>query len=122
MAVEPAGSPVLSEGRAGAHKIQGIGAGFVPSTLDTDVYDEVITVSDEDAYEEARRLARTEGITGGRTAGAALRASSLIAQRDAAERRDFGWREGCESRSFDRNIVVILPDSGDRYLTTELFL
>ena len=106
MAVEPASSPVLSGGNAGAHKIQGIGAGFVPGTLDTDIYDEVITVSNEDAFEEGRRFARSEGILVGISSGAALKAGAILAARPELD---------------GKNIVVLLPDSGDRYLSTSLF-
>ena len=104
--MEPADSPVLSEGRAGAHGIQGIGAGFVPSVLNTSVYDEVITVQTEDAYEEGRRFAVTEGILVGISSGAALKAASILAERPENE---------------GKTIVVLLPDSGDRYLSTPLF-
>lgn len=104
--VEPAGSPVLSEGKAGKHNIQGIGAGFVPEILDTTVYDEIITVEDEDAYEEARRFAASEGILVGISSGAALKAASVLAKRP---------------ENAGKKIVVILPDSGDRYLSTPLF-
>ena len=106
VAVEPKGSPVLSEGRAGAHKIQGIGAGFIPQTLDTNIYDEVITVSDQDAFETGRELGKTEGILAGISSGAALFAARTLAQR---------------KENADKNIVVILPDSGDRYYSTPLF-
>ena len=106
IAVEPAGSPVLSEGKAGAHKIQGIGAGFIPDTLDTTIYDEVVTVTDEDAYKEAKRFGICEGVLVGISSGAALKAASMIAKRP---------------ENTGKKIVVILPDSGDRYLSTELF-
>ncbi len=106
IAVEPAGSPVLTEGKAGAHKIQGIGAGFVPDTLDTTIYDEVVTITDEDAYKEAKRFGICEGILVGISSGAALKAASVIAKRP---------------ENAGKKIVVILPDSGDRYLSTELF-
>ena len=106
VAMETADSPVLSEGRAGAHGIQGIGAGFVPSVLNTSVYDEVITVQTEDAYEEGRRFAVTEGILVGISSGAALKAASILAERPENE---------------GKTIVVLLPDSGDRYLSTPLF-
>lgn len=106
VAVEPKGSPVLSGGTAGKHGIQGIGAGFVPSILNTDIYDEVITVTDEEAYEEGRRFAKTEGILLGISSGAALKAASIIADR---------------TENKDKNIVVLLPDSGDRYLSTPLY-
>lgn len=106
VAVEPKGSPVLSGGTAGKHGIQGIGAGFVPSILNTDIYDEVITITDEEAYEEGRRFAKTEGILLGISSGAALKAASIIADR---------------TENKDKNIVVLLPDSGDRYLSTPLY-
>ena len=106
VAVEPETSPVLSKGTPGAHKIQGIGAGFVPDTLDTKIYDEVITVSNEDAFAEGRRFAVTEGILVGISSGAALKAGSVLAARAGFE---------------GKNIVVLLPDSGDRYLSTDLF-
>lgn len=106
VAVEPAGSPVLSEGHAGAHKIQGIGAGFVPDTLDTLVYDEVISVADEDAFETGRELAAKEGLLVGISSGAAVWAAGQLAQRP-------------ENKG--KTIVVLLPDTGDRYLSTPLF-
>ena len=106
VAVEPSASPVLSEGKAGPHKIQGIGAGFVPDTLDTKVYDEVIPVQNEDAFAEGRRFARAEGILVGISSGAALKAGTILASRP-------------ENKG--RQIVVLLPDSGDRYLSTSLF-
>ncbi|MBQ4187199.1 MAG: cysteine synthase A [Firmicutes bacterium] len=106
IAVEPATSPVLSKGTAGPHKIQGIGAGFVPDTLDTSVYDEVITIENEEAFEEGRRFALSEGILVGISSGAALKAASLLAAREENQ---------------GKTIVVILPDSGDRYLSTPLF-
>ena len=106
VAVEPATSPVLSKGTAGPHKIQGIGAGFVPDTLDTKVYDEIITIENEDAFAEGKRFAVSEGILVGISAGAALKAASILAERP-------------ENKG--KNIVVLLPDSGDRYLSTELF-
>ena len=106
IAVEPAGSPVLSEGKSGKHDVQGIGAGFVPEILNTGIYDEVIAVSDEDAYEESRRFARTEGVLVGISSGAALKAASVVAERP-------------ENKG--KKIVVLLPDSGDRYLSTALF-
>ena len=105
-AVEPAGSPVLSEGTAGAHKIQGIGAGFVPEVLNTEIYDEVIQVKDEDAFEAAKLFARTEGILTGISSGAALYGAL-----DAARRPE----------NKGKVIVAILPDSGDRYYSTPLF-
>lgn len=106
VAVEPASSPVLSKGIAGAHKIQGIGAGFVPEILNTEVYDEVITIENEDAFAEGRAFAVSEGILVGISSGAALKAASILAARD-------------ENRG--KTIVVLLPDSGDRYLSTPLF-
>ena len=106
VAVEPAASPVLSEGRAGAHKIQGIGAGFVPDTLDTAVYDEVIAVADEDAFAVGRELAAKEGLLVGISSGAAVAAATQLARRP----EDKG-----------KTIVVILPDTGERYLTTAMF-
>ena len=106
VAVEPAGSPVLSEGHAGAHKIQGIGAGFVPDTLDTSVYDEVIAVTDEDAFETGRELAAKEGLLVGISSGAAVWAASQLAQRP-------------ENKG--KTIVAILPDTGERYLSTAMF-
>ena len=106
VAVEPASSPVLSGGNAGAHAIQGIGAGFVPAVLDTSVYDEVITVANEDAIATGAEFGKTEGLLVGISAGAALWAGIQLAQRPENE---------------GRNIIVILPDSGDRYLSTALF-
>ena len=106
IAVEPAGSPVLSKGTAGAHKIQGIGAGFVPDTLNTTVYDEIITVENEDAFTTGRAMAREEGVLVGISAGAALWAATEIAKRPGNE---------------GKKIVVIFPDTGDRYLSTPLF-
>ena len=106
VAVEPAGSPVLSEGHAGAHKIQGIGAGFVPDTLDTSVYDEVIAVTDEDAFETGRELAAKEGLLVGISSGAAVWAAGQLAQRP-------------ENKG--KTIVAILPDTGERYLSTAMF-
>ena len=106
VAVEPAASPVLSEGRSGAHKIQGIGAGFVPDTLDTAVYDEVITVADEDAFAVGRELAAKEGLLVGISSGAAVAAATQLARRP-------------ENKG--KTIVVILPDTGERYLTTAMF-
>ena len=106
IAVEPARSPLLSGGKAGPHGIQGIGANFIPSVLDTSVYDEVVTVTDEDAYETSRNLGRTEGILTGISSGAALWAAVKEAQKPGNE---------------GRTVVVILPDSGDRYLSTSLF-
>ena len=106
VAVEPAGSPMLSKGSAGAHGIQGIGAGFVPEVLNTEVYDEVLTVENEEAYEEGRRFATAEGVLVGISSGAALKGATILAQRP-------------ENKG--KNIVVLLPDSGDRYLSTPLF-
>ncbi|MBQ9438170.1 MAG: cysteine synthase A [Lachnospiraceae bacterium] len=106
VAVEPEASPVLSEGRSGAHKIQGIGAGFVPEVLDTKIYNEVIAVSNEDAFETGRKIAKDEGILVGISSGAALYAATQLAKRP-------------ENKG--KNIVVLLPDSGDRYLSTALF-
>ncbi len=106
VAVEPASSPVLSEGRAGVHKIQGIGAGFVPDTLDADVYDEVLAVTDEDAFSAARELAAKEGLLVGISSGAAVAAATQVARRPGNE---------------GKTIVVVLPDTGERYLSTALF-
>lgn len=106
VAVEPEGSPVLSEGKAGKHKIQGIGAGFVPETLNTSVYDEVIRVTDEEAFAAARHLARKEGILTGISSGAALHAAVELARRP-------------ENKG--KTIVALLPDSGNRYYSTPLF-
>ena len=106
VAVEPAGSPVLSKGVAGAHKIQGIGAGFVPDTLNTKVYDEIITVENEDAFATGRELARKEGLLVGISSGAAVWAAAQLAKRPENQ---------C------KRIVVLLPDTGDRYLSTPLF-
>ena len=106
VAVEPAGSPVLSGGHAGAHKIQGIGAGFIPDTLDTSVYDEVIAVADEDAFETGRELAAKEGLLVGISSGAAVWAAGQLAQRP-------------ENKG--KTIVAILPDTGERYLSTAMF-
>ena len=106
VAVEPASSPVLSGGSAGPHKIQGIGAGFVPKVLDTGVYDEVIAVENDDAIRMGAEIGRSEGVLVGISAGAALWAAIEVARRKENE---------------DKNIVVILPDSGDRYLSTALF-
>ena len=106
VAVEPESSAVLSKGKSGPHKIQGIGAGFIPETLNTEIYDEVIAVASNDAYNAGRRLARKEGILAGISAGAALWAAVSVAERP-------------ENRG--RTIVVILPDTGERYLSTELF-
>ncbi len=106
VAVEPAGSPVLSGGKPGAHKIQGIGAGFIPKVLNTSILDEIIQVTDEQAMEAARRLALEEGLLVGISAGAAAHAALQLASRE-------------ENRG--RSVVVILPDTGERYLSTELF-
>ena len=106
IAIEPENSPVLSAGKAGPHKIQGIGAGFVPETLDTSVYDEIITVSNDDAFRYSRQFARAEGILVGISSGAALAAATCIARRPEAK---------------GKMIVALLPDTGDRYLSTELF-
>lgn len=106
VAVEPATSPVLSKGTAGPHKIQGIGAGFVPSTLNTKVYDEVIAIENEDAFVLGRAFGKSEGILVGISSGAALRAAEILANRQ-------------ENKG--KNIVVLLPDTGDRYLSTALF-
>lgn len=107
IAVEPTGSPVLSKGYAGKHGIQGIGAGFIPKTLDTEIYDEVITVSEDEAYRAARIAGRTEGLLVGISAGAALAAALTVARRE-------------ENRG--KKIVVLLPDTGERYLSCDLFL
>ena len=104
--VEPKGSPVLTEGHPGPHKIQGIGAGFVPDTLDTKIYDEIIDVENEDAFATGKEIARNEGLLVGISAGAAVYAATLLAKRP-------------ENKG--KNIVVILPDTGDRYLSTPLF-
>ena len=106
VAVEPASSPVLSKGESGAHKIQGIGAGFVPDTLDTSIYDEIITVENEDAFQTGGEVVRTDGVFTGISAGAALWAATQLAKRP-------------ENKG--KNIVVIFPDTGDRYLSTPLF-
>lgn len=106
IAVEPAGSPVLSEGHSGAHGLQGIGAGFVPDTLDTEIYDEVLTVTEEDAFAAARELAAKEGVLVGISSGAALAAAARVAKRSENE---------------GKTIVVILPDTGERYLSSDLF-
>lgn len=107
VAVEPAGSPVLSGGRAGAHGLQGIGAGFVPDTLDTQVYDEVIAVTDADAFAAGRAIARTEGILVGITSGAAVHAATELARRP---------------ENAGKTIVALLPDTGERYLSTTMFV
>lgn len=106
VAVEPAGSPVLSKGTPGAHKIQGIGAGFVPDVLNTKIYDEIITIENEDAFAEGRAFAGSEGILVGISSGAALKAVAILAARP-------------ENKG--KTIVALLPDSGDRYLSTPLF-
>ena len=106
IAVEPATSAVLSTGKAGAHKIQGIGAGFIPDTLDTSIYDEIIPIENEDAFTEGKKFAVTEGVLVGISSGAALKAATIVAKRE---------------QNKGKNIVVLLPDSGDRYLSTPLF-
>ncbi len=106
LGVEPAGSPVLSQGKAGKHGLQGIGAGFVPKVLDTTVYDRLITVTEEDAYAAARLLGKTEGVLVGISSGAALHAALELA---------------AQPENAGKNIVVLLPDTGDRYLSTGLF-
>ena len=106
VAVEPADSPVLSEGRSGSHGIQGIGAGFVPETLDTDVYDEVIAITNEEAFEAGRELAAHDGLLVGISSGAAVAAAAKLAQRP---------------ENAGKNIVVILPDTGERYLSSAMF-
>ena len=106
VAVEPAGSPVLSEGRAGSHKIQGIGAGFVPDTLNTDIYDEVLAITDDEAFEAGRELAARDGLLVGISAGAAVAAATKVAARP---------------ENAGKTIVVILPDTGERYLSTAMF-
>ncbi len=104
--IEPASSPVISKGVSGPHKIQGIGAGFIPNTLNTSIYDEIITIENDDAFTYGKRFARSEGILVGISSGAALKGASIIARRE-------------ENKG--KNIVVILPDNGDRYLSTPLF-
>jgi cysteine synthase A len=106
VAVEPADSPVLSAGHAGSHKIQGIGAGFIPKTLDTEIYDEVITVTNDDAFATSRELGIREGVLTGISSGAALYAATEVAKRP---------------ENAGKTIVVILPDSADRYYSTPLF-
>lgn len=105
VAVEPLSSPVLTKGESGSHKIQGIGAGFVPKNLDTDIYDEVIAVSDDEAFEYARKICKTEGLSVGISSGAALCGAVQIALREENK---------------NKNIVVLLPDTGSRYLSTDL--
>ena len=107
VAVEPAASPVLSKGIPGPHKIQGIGAGFVPDVLNTKIYDEVLSIENDDAFNEGKRFAVNEGILVGISSGAALKAATILAQRP---------------ENTGKNIVVLLPDSGDRYLSTPLFV
>ena len=107
VAVEPASSPVLSGGKSGPHKIQGIGAGFVPEVLDTGIYDEIIRVENADAFAEGRRIARREGVLVGISSGAALHAAIEVAKRPESE---------------GKTIVALLPDTGDRYLSTEMFV
>lgn len=106
IAVEPAGSPVLAGGSAGPHKLQGIGAGFIPKTMNTESYDEIVAVKDEDAFAIGREIARTEGLLVGISSGAALWAALEVAKRP---------------ENAEKTIVVLLPDTGDRYLTTEMF-
>ena len=106
VAVEPESSPVLSGGNPGPHKIQGIGAGFIPDTLDTGIYDEIVKVKNEDAFEMGREIARTEGVMVGISAGAALWTAKMLAEKE---------------ENAGKNIVVLLPDTGDRYLSTEMF-
>ena len=106
VAVEPASSPVLSQGHGGPHKIQGIGAGFVPQVLDTAVYDEIIPVENEAAFAAGKEVGRTEGILVGISSGAALHAAIQVAQRPESE---------------GKTIVVLLPDTGDRYLSSPMF-
>ena len=106
VAVEPAASPLLSQGHANKHGLQGIGANFIPTTLNTDIYDEIITVTEEQAYAAGRLLARREGVLAGISSGAALHAAIQLAQREENE---------------GKTIVVLLPDTGERYLSTEMF-
>jgi cysteine synthase A len=106
VAVEPTDSPILSEGRAGAHKIQGIGAGFIPDTLNVKIYDEILTVTNEDAFATGREIAKKEGVLVGISSGAALWAATQVAQRPENE---------------GKTIVVLLPDTGERYLSTAMF-
>ena len=105
--VEPEASPLLTGGKAGAHKIQGIGANFIPDILDRDVIDEILTVSDDDAYKFAREVTKAEGVFVGISSGAALCAAIRLAQREEMK---------------DKNIVVIFPDGGGRYLSTENYI
>ena len=106
VAVEPSGSPFLSEGKKGPHGLQGIGAGFKPELLNDRIYDEIITVADEDAYQAGRDMAKTEGVLVGISSGAALWAAAQIAKRPEMK---------------GKTVVVLLPDTGDRYLSTPLF-
>ena len=106
IAVEPKDSPLLSNGQTGSHQLQGIGANFVPETLDTHIYDQIITVSTDEAFEAARQLAQKEGILTGISSGAALYAAKTLAR---------------QQENKDKNIVVLLPDGGDRYLSTALY-
>ena len=105
--MEPALSPVLSKGTAGSHKIQGIGAGFIPKTLDTSVYDEIITVENNEAFETAKEIAKIDGVLVGISAGAAVYAARKLSLRE---------------ENFGKKIVVILPDTGERYLSTQAFM
>ncbi len=107
IAVEPAGSPILTKGKAGPHKIQGIGAGFIPKTMNTKIYDEVIAVSDKDAFVTGKFLTQSEGIFAGISSGAVMHAAKIVSQRPEFK---------------NKVIVIILPDSGDRYLSTPLFV
>ena len=106
IAVEPTDSPVLSKGQAGSHKIQGIGLGFVPETLNTEIYDEIITITNDEAFKYGKKFSQVEGVLIGISSGAALAAATKIAQR---------------SENKDKTIVVLLPDTGERYLSTPLF-
>jgi cysteine synthase A len=106
VAVEPAGSPVLSGGKPGPHKIQGIGAGFIPDVLDMSLIDEIIQVSNEDAYDATRAIAKSDGLLIGVSSGAVIHAGLELARRHENE---------------GKNIVILLPDSGERYLSTSLF-
>lgn len=106
MAIEPAGSPVLSEGRGGSHKIQGIGAGFVPEVLNTGIYDEILKIENEDAFAAGRLLAKKEGVLAGISSGAALSGAIQLARRPEYK---------------GKTIVALLPDNGDRYYSTPLF-